>query len=140
MRLFKTWEETKKLPQNGRLAWYTGSADVEHSTNITKKDVDAASLLHRARQGRYVQQDLFHKFLPRDKPVLDGGCNVGGVVLGLRTEGYDAIGVDLSPGIVDMARRIASDLDIQVGDILDIPFPDGYFEGYVSLGIVEHFL
>lgn len=30
MGFFKAWEETKKVPEQGRLAWYSGKATVEY--------------------------------------------------------------------------------------------------------------
>lgn len=139
MRLFKTWEETKKVPQNGRLVWYTGAADVEHwAQSIAEWDV--AALLTRARRGEYSHRTLLLRFLPKDRPILDGGCSVGAIVTGLQADGYDAVGIDWSSQIVERAKSIAPDLNIHVGDVLNVPYPDGHFGGYVSLGIVEHFL
>ena len=138
MRLFRTWDETKKMPENGRLAWYTGTADVDYWTNATDK-LGAAALLSRAREADYLHRSLLLQFLPTDMPILDGGCNIGHIVHGLQADGYDAVGIEWSPHIVEWARSIVPDLNISVGDVNNIPFPDGYFGGYISLGVIEHF-
>ena len=43
---------------------------------------------------------------------------------------HKVIAVSIVPGTA---------LRIEFGDILDIPYPDGYFDAYISMGVVEHF-
>jgi SAM-dependent methyltransferase len=139
MRLFRTWDETRKIPEKGRLAWYSGRADAEHWTgHWNVKDVHAS--LKSAEKGSYPYRSLFRRFLPRDKPILEGGCGVGHILFGLKKDGYNVIGVELSYEIVRMVKEIAPEPDIIVGDIQHLHFPDGYFGGYVSLGVIEHIL
>lgn len=77
-------------------------------------------------------------FLARGGAVLDVGCGAGSNVLFLAESGFRAHGVDLSPGAVAAARARAAEarlaVDIQEGDVLALPFPDGSFDAVVDNG------
>lgn len=62
-------------------------------------------------------------------PVLDAGCGTGRMSRYLADRGCTVHGIDLSPGMVDMARRDHPDLDFEVGSLTGLPFPDGTFAG-----------
>jgi len=62
-------------------------------------------------------------------PVGDLGCGPGRVTAHLSSLGVDAFGVDLSPGMVDEARRRHPDLRFEVGSILDLELPDASLGG-----------
>ena len=53
--------------------------------------------------------------------------------------GYQAIGVDYAEDTVKKLNQIAPDLDIRKGDVTCLEFEDEYFDGYWSLGVIEHF-
>lgn len=61
--------------------------------------------------------------------VLDAGCGAGRMSRYLADRGCTVEGVDLSPGMVDMARRDHPDLDFAVASLTDLPFPDDTFAG-----------
>lgn len=61
--------------------------------------------------------------------VLDAGCGAGRMSRFLADRGCVVEGVDLSPGMVDMARRDHPDLDFAVASLTDLPFPDDTFAG-----------
>lgn len=128
-----------KVYQHNRLVWYTGAPSPEswnHHWHIT----DAPGLLAAARRGRYPHRRLFRRHLDPALPVLEAGCGMGHVVLGLTNDGYRATGVELSDKTVVYARDLMPCCDIRVGDVLDLSdTPDGYYGGYISLGVVEHF-
>lgn len=50
--------------------------------------------------------------------------------------GHEVVGIDLSPGMLERARRRAdrldADLDLQVADVQDLPFDDGAFEAVAA--------
>jgi SAM-dependent methyltransferase len=62
-------------------------------------------------------------------PVLDAGCGAGRMSRYLADRGCAVQGVDLSPGMVDMARRDHPDLEFGVASLTDLPFPDDSFAG-----------
>ncbi|MGW4893366.1 class I SAM-dependent methyltransferase [Kitasatospora sp. NPDC004240] len=74
--------------------------------------------------------------------VADLGCGPGHVTGWLveRTagRGVDVVGVDLSPGMVEVARREHPEADFRVGDLLELPAKDGEFAAAVALYSVIH--
>ena len=79
------------------------------------------------------------KYLPRGSRILEGGCGRANKVKAMVVAGYHAIGVDFAEDSVKQARSNYPDLDIRQGDVRSLNFPDGYFDGYWSLGVIEHF-
>ncbi|MCS7479598.1 class I SAM-dependent DNA methyltransferase [Umezawaea endophytica] len=71
-------------------------------------------------------------------PVGDIGCGPGLVTHHLRGLGLDAFGVDLSPGMVEVARRRYPDLRFEVGSMLELDLPDGGLGGLVAWYSIIH--
>lgn len=57
-------------------------------------------------------------------PILDAGCGTGRVSAHLAARGLEVFGVDLSPGMVEVARRIHPQLRFDIGALEDLPVPD----------------
>ena len=64
-----------------------------------------------------------------DPSVLDAGSGAGRMSRYLADRGCRVQGVDLSPGMVAMARRDHPDLAFAVGSLTALPFPDATFAG-----------
>lgn len=79
------------------------------------------------------------RYLPEGSKILEGGCGRGQNVYTLRKIGYCAYGVDFAPETVALVNQYAPELDVQIGDVRSLPFEDGYFDGYWSMGVIEHF-
>lgn len=79
------------------------------------------------------------KWLPRGARVIDAGCGMARTVYGLKKAGYEASGLDYAPATVDALKRLAPELDIVLGDVHALPYPDKHFDGVWSLGVVEHY-
>jgi cyclopropane fatty-acyl-phospholipid synthase-like methyltransferase len=77
-------------------------------------------------------------FLRPGAAVLDVGCGAGSNVLFLARQGFEAHGVDLSPGAIraagSRAGRAGLAVDLRVGDALALDFPDRRFDGVVDIG------
>jgi uncharacterized protein YceH (UPF0502 family)/SAM-dependent methyltransferase len=58
-------------------------------------------------------------------PVADAGCGPGHVAFHLAMAGAEVTGFDLSPGMVEEARRRFGELRFEVGDLTALPPPDG---------------
>jgi SAM-dependent methyltransferase len=87
-------------------------------------------------------QELMSAYLPylgRSAPILEAGCGMGQIVYYLRQRGYSAIGVDYAPEAIQPTLQRFPDLPLYMGDVHHLPFPSGYFGGYLSFGVVEHF-
>jgi SAM-dependent methyltransferase len=54
-------------------------------------------------------------------PICDLGCGPGQVARYLHDRGAPVLGVDLSPGMLEQARRLNPEIEFCLGDILDLP-------------------
>lgn len=79
------------------------------------------------------------KYLHRGARILEGGCGLGQNVWSLAKAGYDAYGVDYADTTVKKVNQALPELNISCQDIRKLDFEDGYFDGYWSLGVIEHF-
>ncbi|GAA5199356.1 class I SAM-dependent methyltransferase [Rugosimonospora acidiphila] len=65
-------------------------------------------------------------------PVADVGCGTGRITAHLSGLGVDAFGIDLSPGMIEVARRDHPGLRFEVGSMTDLDLPDGHVAGLVA--------
>ncbi len=79
------------------------------------------------------------RYLPKNSPILEGGCGIGKYVIAFRNLGYDMRGVDFSSELVKRMKEYDSELSVEVADIKRLPFPNEYFGCYLSAGVLEHF-
>ena len=79
---------------------------------------------------------------PPPARVLDGGCGTGRVAIELARRGYDTVGVDVDPALLDRARAKAPDLEWHRGDLADLPAEQvaGPFAAAVLAGNVMIFV
>lgn len=71
-------------------------------------------------------------------PVADVGCGPGHVTAHLNTLGINAFGVDLSPAMVDVARRDHPHLTFKVGSMTDLGLADGSLSGLLAFWSLIH--
>jgi SAM-dependent methyltransferase len=71
--------------------------------------------------------------------ILEGGCGRADKVHSLQRAGFKATGVDFAADAVRQARIDYPDIDVRQGDVRALEFPDGSFDGYWSIGVIEHF-
>jgi SAM-dependent methyltransferase len=79
------------------------------------------------------------RYLPLGARVLEGGCGRANKVKALADAGFSAVGIDFAEGSVNQARVNYPGLDIQVGDVRSLQFAESSFDGYWSIGVIEHF-
>jgi SAM-dependent methyltransferase len=71
--------------------------------------------------------------------VLDAGCGTGRVAIELARRGYDVVGVDIDPTMLDTARRKANDLRWVLADLSQLALDDT-FDAVVLAGNVMVFV
>jgi ubiquinone/menaquinone biosynthesis C-methylase UbiE len=71
-------------------------------------------------------------------PVADVGCGPGRVTALLADLGLDAFGVDLSPGMITLARRTFPELRFEVGSMLALDLADGSLGGLLAYYSIIH--
>jgi len=65
-------------------------------------------------------------------PVVDVGCGPGYVTAHLASLGLDVSGIDLSPGMVEVAGRAYPSVSFSVGSMLALDLADGSVAGLVA--------
>ncbi|MBW0105245.1 class I SAM-dependent methyltransferase [Pseudonocardia sp. KRD291] len=71
-------------------------------------------------------------------PVADVGCGPGEVTAHLHELGVDAFGIDLSPGMIDVARRDHPGLRFEVGSMTDLDLPAASLAGLLAWQSLIH--
>lgn len=70
--------------------------------------------------------------------AADVGCGPGHVGRYLHDRGVEICGIDLSPGMLEQARRLHPGLQFQQGDLCALAQPDGAFAGIVAFYSIVH--
>jgi SAM-dependent methyltransferase len=71
--------------------------------------------------------------------VVELGCGPGHVGRYLHDRGVDISGLDLSPAMIDAARRLNPAMQFVVGTMLDLPYLDGSLAALVAFYAIIHF-
>src|SRR5258707_11725393 len=71
-------------------------------------------------------------------PVADVGCGPGHITAYLHELGVDAFGIDLSPGMIDVARRDHPHLRFEVGSMTELELPAASLAGLIAWQSLIH--
>lgn len=126
-------------PKNNRLVFESEKADARFWDKLWS-DFDAEKIRKRGEQEWFVSR-FTKKFIRpgKSRKILEGGCGQGVYVYSLEKTGYDAYGIDNAPEIIRKLNCFFPELKIKFGDVENLDFPGAYFDGYWSLGVIEHF-
>ena len=70
------------------------------------------------------------------KDVLECGCGTGLILERIREHARRAVGIDLSPGMLELAR--ARGLEVEEGSVTALPFEDASFDVTCSFKVLAH--
>ena len=84
-------------------------------------------------------RELFLSYLPPKGKILEAGCGFGKWVIYLKRQGYNIVGIDNNELAITKLKDFDESLQVELGDIQDIHYPDSSFDAYISMGVVEHF-
>lgn len=112
----------------------------------TRKSYDAVAA---AYAGRFTDElahqpveravlDLFAGLVRGTGIVVDAGCGTGRITGYLHDLGVDILGVDLSPGMLDEARRGHPGLHFVESSMLTLDFPDAAVAGVLAWYSTTH--
>jgi len=82
-----------------------------------------------------LDRELLDRFAKRTSgrgEVCDMGCGPGHVARYLRDAGSSVFGLDLSPGMLEQARKLNPDIPFREGNMLSLDLPDGTLSGVAA--------
>ena len=94
-------------------------------------------IIKKAKKPSYITR-ITEKYLSKGAKIIEGGCGLGQKALSLKNAGYEVVGVDNAKKAIERGKLNFSDLDIMVGDLRQLDFSDRTFDGYWSIGVIEH--
>lgn len=106
------------------IAWYDQNAE-QYAKNISASPASP---------------DLIEKFVNylSGTKVLDAGCAAGRDSILFSDEGLDVTGLDLSEGLIRIAKAAYPRISFIQGDFLSLPFEDNVFDGIWSHASLVH--
>ncbi|MBF0449950.1 MAG: methyltransferase domain-containing protein [Candidatus Magnetomorum sp.] len=123
-------------PKNNRLMYYGHLATPEYWDNHWKTDDFSKAI--KNKKNMFIVKTT-KAYLPDNARIIDGGCGIGDKVYALYRNGFDAYGIDFANQTVKMINACIPEINVLLGDVRQLDFPDHYFDGYWSLGVIEHF-
>jgi SAM-dependent methyltransferase len=125
--------------RNGRILYFSDRAEPGVWESRWK------GLITRDYYKRYERGELgeltpfAEKVFGKDDRILEAGCGSGRLVVALLARGFKNVeGVEREPQTVARAKEIFPSLPVRAGDVLEIDRPNDHYDGYISLGVVEH--
>ena len=92
----------------------------------------------------YGSRQWISKYVPRFGKTIEAGCGLGRYNFYFSRFGIEMEGIDFSEPTIDYLNQWKNehgfDTTFKVGDVTNLPYQDGALSGYISLGVVEHFI
>jgi len=86
---------------------------------------------------------ILRKLFKAGHLVLEAECGTGRFCFWLNRKGVGCVGIDIVPEIIKKAAFYAKERGLPtqfiVADVCNLPLRDESIDGYISLGVVEHF-
>lgn len=92
-------------------------------------------------QHKPLDRELLDRFADNVRgvgPACDMGCGPGHVARYLYEQGVEVCGVDLSPAMVEQARRLVPEVEFRQGDMLSLDATDGAWAGITAFYCLIH--
>lgn len=100
---------------------------------------DLRKSVEKQRDNKFIL-GILRKYFPDKKGrILEGGCGRGQIVYCMHVHGYKSVGIDFAKKTIKRTKEIFPELNVRVGDVRALQFPENYFAGYWSEGVIEHF-
>jgi 2-polyprenyl-3-methyl-5-hydroxy-6-metoxy-1,4-benzoquinol methylase len=127
------------LRQYYREIWSDGNLGHERYEEKIKAASDPNQLERLVREiPRYSWALSQLQQLTPGSKVLDVGCGEGGLLWAARQLNHEPHGCDLSPGAVDLARKLVGHHQVHLGTIHELPYEARMFDCLLALEVLEH--
>jgi len=95
----------------------------------------------KAREKRFAEKEIeeFSSYLPKGARILDAGCGTGRDAMRLFISGFKVVGIDISRGMLEIARNNYPSIQFIEGDLRKLPFKEGEFDGIWAIASLVHF-
>jgi SAM-dependent methyltransferase len=70
--------------------------------------------------------------------LLDAGCGAGGACALALAQGAEVFGIDPSVNMITVARERFPKLDLRIGELEDLPFPNGKFDAAIAVNSLQY--
>lgn len=117
--------------------------DSKKWSEVWKKEKQIDELLNIVDKETFRIKNIL-RYIPKGR-ILEAGCGDGKYVFALEKLGYEVYGIDFVEDVIMRNKIISEKFGIgapsrfMVRDICKSEFPDNYFDGYLSMGVIEHF-
>jgi len=91
----------------------------------------------------YLLRHWILKYVPRYGKVIEAGCGLGRIVFYLSKMGIDIDGIDFCQPVIKYLHLWQSNkfrCNFIVSDVRKLPYKNEVLSGYISLGVMEHFI
>lgn len=126
----------------GRLTTYFDSTAKKAWVDLTS-DAPVSGIRATVRAGRDRMRATLLSWLPADlsgRRLLDAGCGTGSLAVEAAERGAEVVAIDVSEGLIDVARERAPEdlpIDWRVGDLLDPAL--GRFDHVIAMDSLIHY-
>lgn len=107
----------------------------------TIKWYDKNAVNYAFSASQFLSREQINDFLlriPGGGKILDAGCGSGRDTNEFSKKDYDVVGIDISVGLLNEARKSFPKCTFVNGNLLDLPFEKGFFDGIWAHASILH--
>ena len=134
------WQGRRRHVSNGRMVWYGEPGDERYW--LAYWQARLTPQYYAEAESAQLQFDelgrLLLSYMSPDGLHLEAGCGAGYWVAALARAGRHVEGIEYARELVELVRAANPSLPVRCEDALAIDRPDGCYDTYLSIGVVEH--
>jgi SAM-dependent methyltransferase len=134
------WHNRRRYVARGRIEWYGEAGDERYWYEYWKARL--TDEYYRAAEQAFLERDELGQILlaclAPDGLSLEAGCGAGFWVAALKQRGWRIEGIEYARELVELVRAARPDLPVKQGNALAMDCADGFYDAYLSIGVVEH--